>query len=1004
MPTERAGTRRQDTVPFNTEWRCPCASIEDFRSRGDVRTALGPRRAWGDVVLLFERENELAAVVSALREARSGEGRGLVVTGPSGIGKTGLLAAATELGREAGFCVCRAAGSELERDLGWGVVRLLFAEVVREASTVAGELLAGAAGLARPPLGLAGGGAGPDELSASLHGLYWLVANLSERRPLLLAVDDAHWADAASLRFLQYLARRVADLPVLLAIGTPSCDLGAVEPERRLVADATVLELAPLGVAAAGRLLSAVFGEDVAPAFVRACHTATGGNPFLLGELAAQLLADRIEPTETLVSRVGEVSPRSVAQWVARRLSHLGVQARRLAEAVAVLGESAELAHAAALAGLDAARAADIADALFAAHVLRAGAPLEFVHPLVRAAVYGEMRPLVRQSAHASAARRLAHGDADRDAIAAQLLHVSPAGDDWVVETLLASGASARERGAPEAAVAALERALDEPPRPELVSDVLLQLGAAEAELAAPGAVEHLQAAHARAADPRSRARAALVLMDALTASDRVAEAFELGRRALAELDGSDRELDLQLEATTINCQWQDSSVSGAGSDRAGGTAEPAGNSLGGQLMLIARAQEIAFAASEPVGRVTGLLTRALTDGPSAPGLREGSAFWRAMHLLHITDQLDLAEGLEREVLQRARERGLALALSRAATWQGHACLQRGSVREAEAATEYADGLSDQARGHGDAVRIHIRAEALLEQGRLAEAAVEIGRLDASGPLTTLLQPLHVLYSRGRLRAAQGRFEEALSDFTDVGRASSTPNPAVLPWRCRAASALAALGRRAEARGLLAEELDLARRFGVARPIGLNLRISGLVEGGDRGIELLRESVTTLRDCPARLELAHSLVELGSALRRCGRRADALPFLRDGLALAERAGASALVERAQHEHADAGARPHRPAHLGRDTLTPSELRVANMAGDGASNKQIAQALFVSLRTVETHLTHAYAKLDISARGELAAALAARETETSGGAFGEAALSTRSAQRTRLVVV
>jgi DNA-binding CsgD family transcriptional regulator len=272
---------------------------------------------------------------------------------------------------------------------------------------------------------------------------------------------------------------------------------------------------------------------------------------------------------------------------------------------------------------------------------------------------------------------------------------------------------------------------------------------------------------------------------------------------------------------------------------------------------------------------------------------------------------------------------------------------------------------------------IHIRLETLASQGRLAEAETEAARVDSVDALSTSVTYLQSVLSRGCLRVAQGRFEEGLADVLHVARYGSTPNPAVFAWRSHAAPALAALGRREEARELLAQELKLVRTFGVARPIGVNLRATGLLAGGEKGLELLRESVQVLERCPSVLERARSLVELGSARRRRGHRAESLPSLRQGLELADQAGAIALAQRARRELADAGARPHRSPRLGRDALTPSEARIAQMAAEGATNKQIAQDLFVSLRTVETHLTHTYAKLGITARAELAPALAAR---------------------------
>ena len=177
-----------------------------------------------------------------------------------------------------------------------------------------------------------------------------------------------------------------------------------------------------------------------------------------------------------------------------------------------------------------------------------------------------------------------------------------------------------------------------------------------------------------------------------------------------------------------------------------------------------------------------------------------------------------------------------------------------------------------------------------------------------------------------------------------------------------AATALAALGRRDEAWELVEEELATARVFGVARPIGIALRAMGTIAGPRDGLELLRESVEALEGCPSPLERAHSQLELGSALR-------------EALDAAERSAAAPLAQRARRELVDAGSRPHRPARLGRDVLTPTELQVARLAAEGHANKAIAQTLFVSLRTVETHLTHAYAKLGITARRQLPDALA-----------------------------
>jgi DNA-binding CsgD family transcriptional regulator len=200
-----------------------------------------------------------------------------------------------------------------------------------------------------------------------------------------------------------------------------------------------------------------------------------------------------------------------------------------------------------------------------------------------------------------------------------------------------------------------------------------------------------------------------------------------------------------------------------------------------------------------------------------------------------------------------------------------------------------------------------------------------------------------------------------------------------MPWRSDAALSLIVLGDCREASRLCAEEIGLARQWDAARGLGIALRVAGAAEGGD--IALLTEAVSVLRPSPARLELARAVIDLGAAHRRAGSRAQARDFLREGLDLAHALGGLALADRARRELVVAGGRPRRDATRGRDALTPSELRVAQLAAAGQTNRQIAQALFVTQRTVENHLTSTYGKLGISSRPELPAALAGSRPAT-----------------------
>jgi DNA-binding CsgD family transcriptional regulator len=193
-------------------------------------------------------------------------------------------------------------------------------------------------------------------------------------------------------------------------------------------------------------------------------------------------------------------------------------------------------------------------------------------------------------------------------------------------------------------------------------------------------------------------------------------------------------------------------------------------------------------------------------------------------------------------------------------------------------------------------------------------------------------------------------------------------------WRVWTTVALARLGRRDEARALADETIGIARDWGARWTLGCALRVAGLAEGGPRGIELLHESVRLLDGSTARLEHARALVDLGAALRRAGRTRDARAILARAVDLTDRLAARLLLDRAAAELRAAGARPRRRHLVGRDALTPSELRVASLAAGGRTNREVAQMLFVTPKAVEFHLANAYQKLGIASRQDLAVAL------------------------------
>jgi predicted ATPase len=401
---------------------------------------------------LLERERELAALQAAIDDVVTGQARVLLVEGAAGIGKTRLLAEARTIADSAGLQVLFARGGELEREFPFGVVRQLFEPGLRAGDArLFGGAAATASGVFEP--------VEDDDLAdpsfASLHGLYWLTVNLTRGGPVALVVDDLHWCDGPSLRFLSYLVRRLEDLPVIVVCSVrPTEQRGGPPLVSQIAADplATVLRPGPLSGDAATQLVRERLGDDADESFASTCHAATGGNPLLLRELLKTLEIEGVRPRADNREVVASLGPRAASRAVLVRLARVSDAAVRLARAVAVLGDGAALPLASALAELPEDGAAKAAEELLRAEVLGPDAPLTFVHPLVEAAVLHELPQVDRQLHHERAARLLADAGAPAEQVAAQLLQAPSRGADWAVDALLAAGRSAIRRGAAESA------------------------------------------------------------------------------------------------------------------------------------------------------------------------------------------------------------------------------------------------------------------------------------------------------------------------------------------------------------------------------------------------------------------------------------------------------------------------------------------------------------------------------------------------------------------------
>ena len=936
--------------------------------------------------LILGRERELERIDELIGQAQTGRGAVAVLEGPAGIGKTALLLEVVRRAESSGFSVLQGGGARLEREYAFGVVRQLFAPGLGLRSRSA-DLFEGAARLAAIPLGLVDE---TDELavvsgdaSAAMHGLFWLTANLAERAPVLVAVDDAHWSDSMSLRFALYLSRRVHDLPVLLLVVTrPISERSDAELliELGTLPDVTWFRPAPLNKADVGRLIEQNRLHDPQEEFVNACYRATGGNPFLLEELVAGLVADGVSGSAGDAPRVAGFAPEGIVRWVLARLGALGEDAQHLAAAFAVLG-AVPLADAAALAKLGPSAAGAAADELVGAHILAAGRGYEFVHPVLQAAVYDGLGPARRAAAHALAARLSSARGAPLARVAAHLLVSHPGRDGWAVEVLRAAAREAGASGAPASAVSYLERALAETQATETRVELLIELGEAQLRAGLVGAAERLEEALELATDSRQQARILLTLGRALFSSGEYLRARDVLRHGLEQLPSGD-DLSLELSGWSIAFARDDPGLPPVTQRRLKSLleGEAAGRTRNERLLLVHLAYEAVRSGTRPSDQVARLARRALADD----GLLKDSAtdimgpYGGACYALLYAGEIDEAIARLGRGIEVSQGQGSRVAFGRLSRLRGIAHYFRGDLLEALADLDCARTSHGDGYEHGLIETMAFLALCMLERDDPAGAAALL--VLPGDPERWRAQPSFAsyLFALGRTRAIQGSLDEGLGmllDCEQTVRETNSPNPAVnLPWRSEAALLAARLGAHERAGGLVAEDVRLARGFGAPHALGVALRAAGLITRNADGLERLAEAAELLERAGTRLELARTLTEQGASLRRAGRRRDAREPLRRALDLATRCGAQAIARRAREELIAAGAKPRRERISGVEALTASELRVAQLAAQGLTNRQIAQALFITMRTVSAHLGQVYSKLDVRDRAQLPSAL------------------------------
>jgi len=922
---------------------------------------------------LRERETELAALEQQLKSAVGGTGNFSAVVGPPGIGKSSLLSAASESGQHFGMQVFHARATELEQSFGFGVVRQLFESTVRTAGTDRLEAISrGAAGRAVNLIAGLTVDDGPlalDGLLSMTNSVYWMIANLSDHTPLLLIVDDLHWADDESIAVLEFLQARVWELPVAVVLASRP-DLG--ESASRLVQSTNVINPDPLSVVAVEHLIRESLGDPDA-AFTDAAASVSGGNPFYLTELIAALAAEHTTPTGTAAAAVRSAGPVAVGRSVAARLSRLSTDAQAVARAVLVLGDQAPAIHVAAFAGVQVENVRRAATKLVTADIFGSSGDLEFAHPILRSALSDVAGEHSLSEGHARAIDLLEAFGADPEVVAAHVMATPPAADPAAVDRLVRAAQVASSRGASGAAVAYLRRALEEPPSAGKRADVLLALGSAEIPLQDPACFFHLLEARDLFPAGPERAEAGLAVTRVLAFAGEISMALAEGAKAR----GFDRETDLFLDAVTM-------AASMTGRDNAGVAeivvrTENLSGDTPGERAALALAAFIKTKSAMPLADIGPMVERVIANGGVTIAAADGFSPSCVLACVNFAGQHRRSITLCTQLIQEAERSGSPFFRAQYAAIRAGGLFRLGRLVESAADARFAIETAGAMNVNLPIAHMTL-VESLIALGRLDEAQEAVAALPAPGAREDSAMRASATWTHGHLLAERGDLDAGIAAVRESGRLIDdvgATNPTIIPWRIALVDLLARNGQVEQAREAALPALEAARRHGGSWAIGSLLRGLAMTDRDDAAT-LLTEAVEALADGESQFALAQALVDLGAEHRRRGKRRQAREPLAEGLRLARECGAGPLAARAELELHAGGAQPRTTFRIGLDSLTPSEWRVAQLAALGGGNRDIAQSLFVTEKTVEKHLGNAYRKLGITKRSQLTPLLRASD--------------------------
>ncbi|MFG2312644.1 AAA family ATPase, partial [Streptomyces sp. NPDC048566] len=770
--------------------------------------------------------------------------------------------------------------------------------------------------IAGPALGIAEPGDRQPDPQGVCDGLVAAVRRLAKRDwPLVLLVDDAHWADQETLRWLAAFVERLDDLSVLLVVARRP---GGLTGESARLLDAVTAAAVPIPTLSAltpgatEGLTRATLGEHADAPFCREVWAVTGGNPYETVELLAKVQDSDLEPGEGSAAELRDLNRSARGRGLVARLEGLGIDATRFAWAAAILGTGISLDLTAQLAGMPDEDARRCAELLHAARILtptqainghRPDGELEFVHPLIATAVYRSIPDALRTAMHGQAAWAVTESGRGAAAASRHLLEVHPDDDPELVEQMREAAREHLAVGAPDAARRCLERALREPPLPEVHALVLYELGCATLLTAPSTTIAHLRAALERPGlEDAVRVDAVFRLSQALLHNNQLDEAVRTVDAEVDRLAAGPARMRLQA----VHYMWEGIH---AGEERSGhsrGLAELAATCTGRdnseRAVLILRGFD-AMTRGENAEEVVELCDRALVNGRLAPGLGWTDTEWGVELLLMLgsayayADRLDRAESLFSEALRAYVKAGWSGGhLSLANAYLGLAHRRRGRLADAEQYQRESLRLAERV---GRGLPLYWSAtcgliDTLLARGHVQQAAEIAERHGFAPPYPSTIVLPDTRSVRGRLLIALGRTKEGVNELEAAEKAATGRghhNTVLAPWAVDLAAALAAEDP-ARAAALATEARRQAERFGTDTAIGEALRCAAGLETGQRAVRLAAQAVTYLESSPCQYEHAAARIEYGIASR-------SMPELNRGLTLARTCGADGLVAKAE---------------------------------------------------------------------------------------------------------